>query len=76
MELLIKDIKHVKELVLLANNKKYADYDIDCQHGRYVIDLKSIMGMLSMDYPKKVELTIRADKKIQDEFYKEVNDIE
>ena len=76
MELLIKDIKHVKELVLLANNKKYADYDIDCQHGRYVIDLKSIMGMLSMGYPKKVELTIRADKKIQDEFYKEVNDIE
>lgn len=68
MELLIKDIKHVKELVLLANNKKYADYDIDCQHGRYVIDLKSIMGMLSMGYPKKVELTIRAKKKYKMNF--------
>ncbi len=75
MELLIRDINHVKKLVMLANNKKYSEYDIDCQHGRYVIDLKSIMGMLSMGYPKKVKLTIRADKKIQYEFYKEVNDI-
>lgn len=75
MKIIIKDVVQARRLVTLASDKKYTDYDIDCKHGRYIIDMKSIMGMLSMGYPKEVEITIRADEKIQDEFYKEVSNI-
>lgn len=43
----------------LAN--KYKECDIDCKCGRYIIDLKSIMGILSLGLPKTVEVIIQSD---------------
>ena len=71
----IKTGEQARKLVSLACNNKYADYDIDCSHGRYIIDMKSIMGMLSLAWPKDVDIEIHADQNIQDEFYKDVSDI-
>ena len=71
----IETVDQASKLVKLASNKKYADYDIDCSHGRYIIDMKSIMGMLSLAWPKEVEIEIHADQDIQDEFYKEVKGV-
>lgn len=71
----IKTADQASKLVRLASNKKYADYDIDCSHGRYIIDMKSIMGMLSLAWPKDVEVEIHADEDIQSNFYEEVRDI-
>lgn len=75
MKVHIETGEQVRKLVTLACNKKYADYDVDCSHGRYIIDMKSIMGMLSLAWPKEVEIEIHADQNIQDEFYKEVKGV-
>lgn len=75
MKVRIETGEQARKLVTLACNKKYADYDIDCSHGRYIIDMKSIMGMLSLAWPNEVNIKIHADQDIQDEFYKEVRNI-
>ena len=75
MKVQIETGEQARKLVTLACNKKYADYDIDCSHGRYIIDMKSIMGMLSLAWPNEVSIKIHADQDIQDKFYKEVRKI-
>lgn len=75
MKVHIETGEQARKLVVLACNKKYADYDVDCSHGRYIIDMKSIMGMLSLAWPKEVDIEIHADQDIQDEFYKEVKGV-
>ena len=39
------------------------DYDIDAVCGRYVIDAKSIMGLLSLGIPKEVNVIIHTNNK-------------
>ena len=39
------------------------DYDVDAICGRYVIDAKSIMGLLSLGLPKSVEIIIHTNNK-------------
>ena len=39
----------------------YSDVDFDLVSGRYVIDAKSIMGILSLDLSKPIDLNIHAD---------------
>lgn len=75
MNIRINDINAARKLVSIASNKKYADYDIDCICGRYIIDMKSIMGMLSFALPTDVDIVIRADGDIEKEFYEHVKRI-
>ncbi|MGL4952003.1 MAG: HPr family phosphocarrier protein [Mycoplasma sp.] len=53
-------INDVKEFVNIVN--KY-DFDIDLASGRYVVNVKSIMGIFSLDLTKKIEIKVDADKK-------------
>lgn len=39
------------------------DYDIDAVYGRYVIDAKSIMGLLSLGIPKEIFIIIHTNNK-------------
>nr|DAZ81226.1 MAG TPA: PTS HPr component phosphorylation site [Caudoviricetes sp.] len=75
MNIRINDTNAARKLVSIASNKKYADYDIDCICGRYIIDMKSIMGMLSFALPTDVDIVIRADGDIEKEFYEHVKRI-
>lgn len=75
MKVHIETGEQARKLVVLACKRKYADYDIDCSHGRYIIDMKSIMGMLSLAWPNDVNIEIHAEQDIQDQFYKDVSDI-
>ena len=75
MKVRIETGEQARKLVTLACNKKYADYDIDCSHGRYIIDMKSIMGMLSLAWPNEVNIKIHSDQDVQYRFYKEVRNI-
>lgn len=43
---------------------KYKDIDFDCICGRYIIDLKSIMGILSIGLPKTVDIVVHSDNDI------------
>ena len=40
------------------------EYDIDAVYGRYVIDAKSIMGLLSLGIPKKINIVIHSNSNI------------
>lgn len=37
------------------------EYDIDAVYERYVIDAKSIMGLLSLGIPKKINIVIHSN---------------
>lgn len=37
------------------------EYDIDAVYGKYVIDAKSIMGLLSLGIPKKINIVIHSN---------------
>lgn len=39
------------------------DYDVDAVCGRYVIDAKSIMGLLSLGIPKSIDVIIYTNNK-------------
>ena len=39
------------------------NYDIDAVCGRYVIDAKSIMGLLSLGIPKEIFIVIHTNNK-------------
>jgi phosphotransferase system HPr-like phosphotransfer protein len=49
--ILIDDIFKVKDFVSKVNN---FIYDTDITYGRFVIDAKSIMGVLSLDISKPI----------------------
>ena len=50
--------ENVKAFVNVVN--KYP-YDIDLRAGRYVVDAKSILGILSLDLAKAITMEIYAD---------------
>ena len=59
MEIKLDTVKDASMVSTLAN--KYKECDIDCKCERYIIDLKSIMGILSLGLPKTVEVIIQSD---------------
>ena len=40
---------------------KFKDCDIDGKFGRHIIDHKSILGVLSFELPKTIEVVIQSD---------------
>ena len=60
---------HVKNFVSLVNRYPY---DIDLRSGRYVVDAKSILGILSIDLSKPIRMTIYSDE--CDDLLRELDD--
>ena len=54
----LNSIDKVKAFVNVTSQFKC---DFDLVSGRYVIDAKSIMGIISLDLSKPIELSIHAD---------------
>ena len=50
---------HVKNFVSLVNRYPY---DMDLRSGRYVVDAKSILGILSIDLSRPIRLDIYSDE--------------
>ena len=55
MKVLLNDINTLKEVVKVCN--KYVD-DVFATKGGYIVDAKSILGLLSLDLSEEIELTI------------------
>lgn len=55
------DMNEDTAVVSIAN--KFKDCDIDGSIGRCIIDLKSILGVLSFGLPKVIDITVRSDDK-------------
>lgn len=54
----LKTIEDVKEFVSLVSS---ANFDIDLMNERYVIDAKSIMGILSLDFSKPIVMVLHTE---------------
>lgn len=57
MNIQIETIEKVKKFEAIAIEM---DSDVDLVSGRYVIDAKSILGVLSMDLSKPLKLVVHA----------------
>ncbi|MGI6668914.1 MAG: HPr family phosphocarrier protein [Acetivibrionales bacterium] len=54
----LKTINDIKDFVNIAN--KY-DFDVDLVSERYVVDAKSIMGVISLDFNKPIRVDVHSD---------------
>lgn len=70
MKIKITDLNDAYEIAKIAES--YKNYDFDCVCGRYTIDLKSIMGVLSLGLPKDVEIIARS---LEDEYVESNNTV-
>ena len=59
MKIRLNNSADATTVVSIAN--KFKDCDIDGKFGRYVIDMKSILGVMSFELPKTIEVTIQSD---------------
>lgn len=57
-EVKLETVEKVKDFVNAVRN---VNGDIDVGSGRYIIDGKSIMGILSLDLSKPLKLTVNCD---------------
>lgn len=63
VQISLNSIEKIKSFV---NAVAKFDYDFDLVSGRYIIDAKSIMGILSLDLSKPIELNIHAENDIEE----------
>ena len=63
VQISLNSIEKIKSFV---NAVAKFDYDFDLVSGRYIIDAKSIMGILSLDLSKPIDLNIHAEKDIEE----------
>ena len=63
VQISLNSIDKVKSFV---NEITKYDNDFDLVSGRYVIDAKSIMGIISLDLSKPIDLNIHADDNVDE----------
>ena len=63
VQISLNTIYNIKSFV---NTITKYDNDFDLVSGRYVMDAKSIMGILSLDLSKPIDLNIHADSNVDD----------
>lgn len=71
MKIRLNNSADATSVVSIAN--KYKQCDIDAQFGRYIIDLKSILGVLSFGLPKEIDVTIIGPVKDVGKFCEEIS---
>lgn len=59
-QVLLNNIESVNRFVAKMSEK---DYDVDLSSGKYLVNAKSMMGVLSLDLTKSVTLTAETDDK-------------
>jgi phosphotransferase system HPr-like phosphotransfer protein len=60
---MVKKIKltTISDVTKFVNATLAAPCDIELSHGKYIVDAKSMMGVLSLDLTKPVDMTINSD---------------
>ena len=57
-QILLNNIESVNRFVAKMSEK---DYDVDLSSGKYLVNAKSMMGVLSLDLTKSVTVTAETD---------------
>ena len=47
-------------------------YDVDACHGNYIVDAKSILGILSLSLGREITLRVRSEDSLADELLKTI----
>lgn len=47
-------------------------YDVDACHGNYIVDAKSILGILSLSLGREITLRVRSEDPLADELLKTI----
>lgn len=68
MTIRLNTLENAKAFCAICESKAYCGIDIDLMCGRYVVDAKSIMGILSMDLTKVMKVVFHGDKSQKEEF--------
>ncbi len=58
VQVLLNNIENVNKFVAKMSEK---DYDVDLSSGKYLVNAKSMMGVLSLDLTKPVTVTAETD---------------
>jgi phosphotransferase system HPr-like phosphotransfer protein len=59
----LKDVENVKQFV---QKVEAFPYDFDLTQGRYIVDAKSLLGVLSLDLGSPVAMTVHTSDDISD----------
>ena len=65
-------IENAKEFCKIVGSTPYKDIDIDLKCGRYVIDAKSILGILSVDLMNQMKVVFHGEKNDEIRLKKEI----
>ena len=65
-------IENAKEFCKIVGSTPYKDIDIDLKCGRYVIDAKSILGILSVDLMNQMKVVFHGEKNDEIRFKNEI----
>lgn len=68
----LNSIENAKEFCKIAGSTPYKDIEIDLQCGRYVIDAKSILGILSVDLMREMKVVFHGNEKDKNMFKNEI----
>ena len=63
-------LNSIDKVKAFVNDISKYDFDFDLVSGRYVIDVKSIMGIFSLDLSKPINLNVHAEGNNLDEVLK------
>lgn len=77
MVIKLNTIENAKAFCKVCGSNDYRDTDIDITCGRYVIDAKSILGILSMDLTKCMTVVFHgSNQKQKDTFFERIGEWE
>ena len=65
-------IENAKEFCKITSSTPSKDIDIDLKCGRYVIDAKSILGILSVDLMNQMKVVFHGEKNDEIRFKNEI----
>ena len=65
-------IENAKDFCKITSSTPYKDIDIDLKCGRYVIDAKSILGILSVDLMREMKVVFHGNEKDKNMFKNEI----
>lgn len=68
-EIFLNDLEHVKQFVAVTS--KYDKLPINLVSGIYIIDAHSLIGIISLDISKPIELQVPVDN-IPESFYEDI----
>lgn len=71
MKIKLNNIDDAIKIASMAN--KYKQCDINAKIGRYIIDLKSVLGILSFGVPNELDVTVIGTDTEAQNFYEEID---